>query len=262
MNNQSHFQFIINPYFLDKPLIGLKHLAKEHWKLCDPEFKGSNQIENLKSIHQSIKKNIDDAFTNNKIPIIISGDCCSSIPVIAAVQQQGLKPLLIWVDAHGDFNTFETTESGHLGGMPLAMLAGLGNIELLSACDTKPLDHSNIVLSDARDLDTKEALLMEQSNINHLKDVGELINYPFANSPIHLHFDTDILKPEDAPAQNYLAKGGPSLQVLHSVFTVLANQNIVAISVSSWNPELDVDGKTVQNCMGLIKTLTENMQPK
>ena len=59
-------------------------------------------------------------------PVVISGDCMVAIGVLAGLQARGIDPTLLWFDAHGDFHTWETTASGFLGGMPLAMVSGRG----------------------------------------------------------------------------------------------------------------------------------------
>ena len=74
--------------------------------------------------------------------------------------------------------------------------------------------------------------------------------------PVWVHFDTDILRPEDAPAMNYVSEGGPSAVDLGHVFSHLANTgNVAAVSVSSWNPELDSNGTTAETCMALVDRL-------
>lgn len=236
-------------------MFGLKQIIENDWQLNESQLSYLNKNLTIKAIHKNLSIYCSLALQNNKLPISIAGDCCSSIAVSAALQKANLNPLLIWFDAHGDFNTFETTISGHLGGMPLAMLVGIGDQQFLNSCGAKPFDQTNIILTDGRDLDVEEKILVEQSSIKHLHTIGELLDVSFGDRNIYVHFDTDILHPKDAPAQNYLAKGGPSIEELTDVFRYLSKQNIVAISVSSWNPELDVEGKTAENCMKLLNEL-------
>jgi arginase len=159
--------------------------------------------------------------------------------MLAGLSWAGLDPILVWFDAHGDFNTPETTPSGFLGGMPLAMLAGLGDQTILEFLEIDPLPRKQIILSDARDLDPGEKELVEGSGITHLKDTSELLDYSFPDRPIWVHFDSDVLDPAQVPAQNFPAPGGPNKEQLAEVFKVLAGSGqIRAVSFSSWAPKL------------------------
>jgi arginase len=176
--------------------------------------------------------------------------------VAAGLQRAGVNPFLIWFDAHGDFNTWETTPSGFLGGMPLAMLAGLGEQTMPQAVGLRPLSEDRIILTDGRDLDPGEMELVASSKVNHLVDPKSLYEYAFPNLPMYIHFDVDIINPLDAPAMSYLAAGGPRASELEDIFRFLAQTlQVVAISLSSWNPELDADGGSKKTSMNLLQAL-------
>ncbi len=93
---------------------------------------------------------------SGELPVSVAGDCCTSIGILAGLQQAGVDPTLIWFDAHGDFNTWETTPSGFLGGMPLAMLVGKGEQTIMEGVGTSVLPEEQVILSDGRDLDPGE----------------------------------------------------------------------------------------------------------
>ena len=98
---------------------------------------------------------------------------------------------------------------------------------------------------------------LSSSEVNHLSDVSDLLEINLPEGPLYIHFDTDVINPTDAPAMNYLAVGGPTTESLDRVFERLADSGqIAAVSVSSWNPELDKDGQTAAVVMNLIQTLT------
>jgi arginase len=164
--------------------------------------------------------------------------------------------VLIWFDAHGDFNTWETSPSGFLGGMPLAMLVGRGEQTMLQALDMRPQSEAAVIFTDGRDLDPQEAENLASSQVTHLSKISDLLDFNLPDMPLYIHFDTDILNPKTAPAMNYLAAGGPDLDELMRVFKFLANTNqIVAVSLSSWNPELDGAEKTRDACMRALTAL-------
>jgi arginase len=165
---------------------------------------------------------------------------------------------LIWFDAHGDFNTRETSPSGFLGGMPLAMLTGLGDQTFLKALDLAPHPQAQIILTDGRDLDPGEKELVEGSSITHLDDPLDLMDFPFPDRPIWVHFDTDIVDPREVSAQNYATPGGPNKEQMTRIFQHLSETDMVqAVSLSSWAPDLDQDGTSQDISMELLDVLIQ-----
>lgn len=230
---------ILTPYFLDRSLPGLEALKDWNWTVIREKLPESTQLERMAVIHSSLAKTVEEICIEGAVPVSIAGDCCAAIPMLAGLRRAGIHPLLIWFDAHGDFNTRETSPSGFLGGMPLAMLVGKGEQTLLEGLDLDPLEEERVILTDARDLDPDEKVLVERSMLTHLADPKELLDYTFSEKPLWIHFDTDILDPDDVPAQNYPAPGGIKKDDLKEVFGYLAKTGlIVGVSLSSWAPDL------------------------
>jgi arginase len=249
-------QFILTPYYIDNYLNGLNYLGQPDWWINDPALPEEEPQKRLVHLYKPLRDFVKRALDEGNRPVSIAGDCCTTLGVTAGLQAAGIDPTLIWFDAHGDFNTWETTPSGFLGGMPLAMLAGRGEQTIVHGVDLKNLEESKIYLADARDLDPGEKVNLSNSEINHLSDVSDLLEISLPEGPLYVHFDTDVINPADAPAMNYLAPGGPTGEFLNQVFDRLAKSGrIAAVSVSSWNPGLDKDGQTAAVMMGLIKTL-------
>jgi len=249
-------QMILTPFFLDKPLPGLESLAASDWLINKPHLPEGKKQQRLTALHKPLADFTQQSILNGKRPISIAGDCCAAIGMLAGLQRAGLDPILIWFDAHGDFNTWETTPSGFLGGMPLAMLVGRGEQTMLKALDLKPLIEGRVVLTDARDLDPGEKQLVEAANIIHLPDVKSILDSTLPNGPVYVHIDTDIVNPAEASAMNYLAAGGPSATELQTVMEHLRRtEKIAAVSVSTWNPQMDIDGQSRKVCMGLLDTM-------
>ena len=249
-------QYILTPYFLDQSLPGLKELVQSGWIVNEQILPDSDKQSRMSVLHKELAKHIARTVDEETLPVSIAGDCCTAIGVMAGLQRAGIEPLFIWFDAHGDFNTWETTPSGFLGGMPLAMIAGLGEQTMPQAVDLKPVNQENIILTDGRDLDPEERELVQGSNITHMESPMDLLEYNFQDKPIYVHFDTDIVNPLDAPAMNYVAEGGPRADELGKVFRHIAQTGLVkAVSVSSWNPELDEDGRTRDTILELLQEL-------
>jgi len=247
---------ILTPYFLDQSERGLESLARSDWYLNEPDLpEGGAQIR-MGTLYQGIADFTADAVAAGERPISIAGDCCTTIGVLAGLQRAGLDVTLIWFDSHGDFNTWETSPSGFLGGMPLAMIVGRGEQTITEAVGLKAVDEGNVILTDGRDLDPDEREALENSSVTHLETPEMLLERPLPAGALYVHFDTDILNPCEAPAMNYLAEGGPSSQELECVFKYLVESGqVAAVSMSSWNPEMDEGGVTEQLCMRLFGTL-------
>ncbi len=255
-SNTVQIEYILTPFFLDQSLPKLEPLADPDWVINKPPMPDGDTQSRMSVLHEALARKIEKSIREGKRPVSIAGDCCTTIGVTAGLQRAGVSPFLIWFDAHGDFNTWETTPSGFLGGMPLAMLAGLGEQTMPMTVGLRPLSQDRIILTDGRDLDPGETDLVASSGLNHLADPKSLYDYTFPDLPMYIHFDVDIINPLDAPAMSYAAVGGLRASELEEIFRFLAqNLQIVAISLSSWNPESDTDGETSKTCMNLLQAL-------
>jgi arginase len=253
-------EFILTPFFLDQFLSELETLADPDWVINKPQLPDGNTQLRMSVLHEALARKVEKSIAEGKLPVSIAGDCCTSIGVTAGLQRAGVSPFLIWFDAHGDFNTWDTTPSGFLGGMPLAMLAGLGQQTMPRAVNLRSLSQDKIILTDGRDLDPGEMELVTSSGVNHLLDPKSLYEYAFPDLPIYVHFDVDIINPLDAPGMSYSATGGPRASELEDIFRFLAQTlRIVAVSLSSWNPDLDSDGETKKTSMNLLRALLNEL---
>ncbi len=251
---QNHF--LLTPFYLDQPRNALTSLAQSDWTINSPILPDGATQTRMSAIHEPLAQLVAQTIRKGARPVSIAGDCCATIGVVAGLQRAGVNPVLLWLDAHGDFNTWETTPSGFLGGMPLAMLVGRGEATMANAMGLQPFEEARVVLSDARDLDPGEKTSLENSRVHHISDLRAVLASDVLNAPLYIHFDTDIVNPNDAPAQSYLAAGGPSANEMQEFFRALAqSKNIVAVSMCAWNPELDRDGKTQAVSMELLETL-------
>jgi len=249
-------RFILTPFFLDEFSLELEALVQPDWQVNKPVLPHGDRQQRMSALHQPLSEFIAQTVLHGDRPVSLAGDCCTPLGVLAGLQQAGLVPVLLWLDAHGDFNTWETTPSGFLGGMPLAMLVGRGDQTMAQAVGLRPLPESRVILSDGRDLDPKEKQALAQSEVHHVVDVRSLPNHPVLANAVYVHFDVDVINPNDAPAMSYRAEGGPSLADLQRVFQSLSQtKQIVAVSMTTWTPQLDGDGRSRAASMELLELL-------
>lgn len=249
-------QFILTPFFLDEAAPELEPLAQSDWLINMPRLPNSGKQQRMSILHQPIVEFVANTALQGDRPVSIAGDCCTTLGVLAGLQKAGLNPVLLWLDAHGDFNTWETTPSGFLGGMPLAMLVGRGEQTMVQAVGLHPFPENQVILSDGRDLDHEEKQSLAQSAVHHIVDARSLPDHPLLANPLYIHFDTDVINPNDAPAMSYRAAGGPSSAELRTLFQTLAQtKQIVAVSMTTWAPQLDEDGRSRAVCMELLRLL-------
>ena len=247
----------LTPFFLDERLDGLLDLMGADWVLNQPdELPGEKPQQRMAWLYERLAEQVAGAGSAGRQPVSIAGDCCTTLGVLAGLQRAEVQPSLIWFDAHGDFNTWETSPSGFLGGMPLAMLVGRGEQTIVEALGLRPLAEDRVTLTDGRDLDPQEALALEGSRVRQLRKVEALLEARLPDGDLYVHFDTDVLDPSAAGAMNYLAPGGASAAQLGAVFERLAaSRRVAAVSMSSWNPALDTDGSSREVCMDLLAKL-------
>jgi len=166
------------------------------------------------------------------------GDCVLALGVLAGLERRGVAPTVIWLDAHGDFHTWDTTRSGHLVGMPLAMAVGRGEQTIVRAAGLTPIPEERVVLVDARDLDPGEDDAVAASRMRRVT-VDELRAEPVPDGPLYVHLDIDVVNPAEIPAVNYPAPGGPSVEEVRDALRPLAaTGRVAALSVTLWESRL------------------------
>ena len=250
-------RFILTPYFLDRHDPDLLELAQDDWVVNAPALHGDDEMSRTLCVHRPLADRVAEAAVAGRRPVSVAGDCCATIPVMAGLQRAGIHPVFLWLDAHGDFNTWETTPSGFLGGMPLAMMVGLGEQTMVENVRMDPIPDADVIMSDGRDLDPGERKLVDGSRLRHLPDPLDLLDFGLPDRPVYIHFDTDLLDPAEAPAMGYPAPGGPTSGDLGTVFRHLAEHcEIAALSISTWRSNMDEDGRSRTVCMELFDILT------
>lgn len=227
------------------------------WITLSPQFDKFDHPVN--AVNHAVATAIQEAITKNKLPLIIADDCTVCLGNMKGLEQ--VSPDVLWYDAHGDFNTEESSPSGFLGGMPLAAMVGLGNQNLMTGIDFAPIDDSKIYLTDGRDLDEEEAKLVAGSNLTHWHSLDNELAYDWANRPVYIHFDGDIIRLEDHPAVGYPASGGPSTEeCIASLKHAITSADVKAVHFTCWNATLDGAEKSQNTIMTVIRNVAESLR--
>ena len=199
------------------------------------------------------------ALASEQFPLVLAGNCLSALGVFAGVRADAA----LWFDAHGDLNTPQTTRSGLLDGMALAIVMGLcwpgltGRVE-----DFVPLAAERVALIDARDLDPPEAALIDRLQIRH-EPVSEAAAAAAALTAagagrFYLHLDLDVHDPALAPVNVYQADGGPSPQaVREAVVAVAAAAPLAGAALTAYDPAVDPDGIGASTAVDLAAALVD-----
>ena len=191
-------------------------------------------------------------------PLALLGDCNGSLGMIAGLQHAGARRLgMVWFDAHADFNTPETTRSGMLGGMPVAVAAGLCLQRLRQGAGVEPpLAMGQIVLAGVRDTDPLEQELVDEHQLASVSTADikgdqrclreAMQRLSEACDSIYIHIDLDVLDPVDAPGMNLPVAGGPTSDELAAAIDLcLSFEKSAALGIASYNAPKDEDNRTL-----------------
>jgi arginase len=190
-------------------------------------------------------------------PLVLGGDHSISIGTVSAIaaasRREGKKVGLLWVDAHGDINTPETSPSGNIHGMPVAALLGEGPPELTSiGCEDAKVDPRNIAMVAIRSLDEGEKIRLKRHGVqvhtmsevdrNGIEQVMKeaLARVSEGADRVHVSFDLDAVDPSVAPGVGTPVKGGLDYREAHLLMELLSDSGVMtSLEMVEVNPILD-----------------------
>lgn len=221
-------------------------------------------IQEIARVCQSLYETATRALDEGALPLVLGGDHSVATGSVAAsaafVRGTTQKPTgLIWVDAHGDMNTPQTSPSGNVHGMPLAALLGQEPMELASIGGTPSVLPEHTVLVGIRNLDEKEKGKIRASGVHvfTMKDIDRdgiavvaeraLEIASAGTGGIHVSFDLDACDPTFAPGVGTPVKGGLDYREAHMVMELVADsQRLIALDLVEVNPTLDLRNTTAE----------------
>jgi len=220
-------------------------------------------------VSEDLAASVSDALKADHFPIILGGDHSIAIGSIAGVTQHVKKLGVIWFDAHGDFNTEETTPSGNIHGMPLAVSLGIGNESLAGVGGFAPkIRPENVVIVGARSIDGDERVLLKKHNVTvfsmHEIDklgIGKVMEEAIriasnGTDGIHLSLDLDSIDPDMCPGVGTPVLGGVTYREGHLAMEMLFQSgHVVSCDLVEVNPILDEGNLTARTAVDLVCSL-------
>ncbi len=234
-----------------------------------------DQESNLRNLDLVAEKNallaekVDEAVQAGWFPLVLGGDHSIAIGTLAGVAKHYKNLGVIWYDAHGDLNTAETSPSGNIHGMPLAVSLGIGHSKLTEIGGYTPkIKPENVVIIGARSLDEGERILIKEKGIKvytmheidrmgMAKVMEETIAYLKERTDgVHLSLDLDGLDPSECPGVGTPVIGGISFRESHLAMEMLEESKIItSAEFVEVNPILDKKNKTASIAVGLMASL-------
>lgn len=226
-------------------------------------------VDTICRIARCVRDATAGAMTRGNVPLVLGGDHSLSIGSIRGVAQHKRLGVL-WLDAHGDFNTRESTPSGNIHGMPLSALVGLGDERLISL-DGGPvplINPSNVVLFGVRDLDPGECELLDESAVSvfsmaEIRRLGVAAAVALAlevvsrgTDGVYVSIDLDGIDPADAPGVSTPVQGGFTREDSTQVCSLLrASGRVAGVDLVELNPGQDDSGRTASLAVELAARL-------
>jgi arginase len=211
-----------------------------------------------KDLAAMVEKSLEESL----LPVVLGGDhsiAAGTLSGVAAHFKKKEKKIgLIWLDAHGDINTPESSPSGNVHGMPLATAMGYGAAELVELQGFKPkVEPQNISLVGIRDLDSQEKKLAKKSGVHvfTMRDIDErgmrevmsdALKYAMDDTDgISVSLDMDFVDPSDAPGVGTPVRGGVTYREAHLAMEMLADtEAMVSLEIVEINPVIDEHNRT------------------
>jgi arginase len=209
-----------------------------------------------------------EAIADGAFPVLLSGSCFAGLGMVVGMGESS--PGVVWFDAHGDFNTPDSSIDGYFDGMGLAMLTGEAWRSLSGpSMEGTAVPESAVVLAGARDFDPLEQQRLDRSDVRHLPTaeieaddaVAQAVEEldPSA-SGLYLHLDLDVLDSGEAKVNIYSVGDGLSAEQLETqVRSLLDGCPVRAVSLTAYDPEVDADGRVPPIAIRLLEVVAERI---
>jgi arginase len=226
------------------------------------------QLAAVRDVCARVAERAEAMISDGYFPIFLGGDHSIAIGTISGVARDFGRTGVIWLDAHADFNTAETSPSGNIHGMPLSVLTGQGHPDLVSiGGEGASVRTEDVVIVGLRSVDIEERRLLREAGVR-VYTMREVDAYGVASvvrralkglshlDRVHLSFDLDVVDPDVAPGVGTPVRGGLTYREAHLVMELINEAEIVtSLDVVEVNPILDDRNETARLAVELVASL-------
>jgi len=234
-----------------------------------------NEYE-IEKFNTELYKNMVEKIKEEYFPIMIGGDHSAAIPSALASAKVNVDIGIIWIDAHTDYNTFETTITGNIHGLPLAAITGYKCNELRYYHNGKIIQPSRTVVVGARSIDDKEKDNLRYAGVTVFstedikeKGIEAVMDEAFKiagykTKGIHVSYDLDVIDPDVAPGVSIPEFDGITEEEAMAINDYLINHmnDIVSFDLVEFNPLRDEDRKTEQIALNILAQIIRAVEAK
>ena len=245
---------------------GLERALREnghtvHTRIAELTADWQAEIQTSFELMRMLSAAVREARESGRFPIVLAGNCNTAVGTLAGLGAQSTG--VAWFDAHGDFNTPETTRSGFLDGTAVAIITGRCWTQLAATIpEFAPIPDDRVCLIGTRDLDSLESALLDESSVDIVEPRQLRSSLPRVLEKIrehvdsiYVHLDLDVLDSAVAAANSYAISGGLTLEDLdHALALIAARFRIAGLTLSAYDPAVDTSGHAAQAAIHLICT--------
>ncbi|HYZ19554.1 MAG TPA: arginase family protein [Gaiellaceae bacterium] len=223
----------------------------------DPPY---NEIYATFDVVRQLAAAVRETVTDERFPLVLAGNCHSAMGTVAGLDRElGV----VWFDAHGDFHTPDSSPTGFIDGMALALVTGEGWAELRRSVDgLRRVPEEHVVLVGARDLEPTEEERLAASAVTRAdtasleRALGELAERV---DEVYVHIDLDVLDPTAGKANDWAVDGGLTASELdEALASILARFDVPAAAFTAYDPRFDPEGRVPQ----IAATLARRLAPE
>lgn len=228
------------------------------------------EVRSAFTLAGNISRHVSYAIGRGRFPIVIAGNCMSAVGGLAGLHDDTAG--LLWFDAHPDFNTPETTESGFLDGMATAVLTGRCWQQIAwRVPGFRPVGDERLLMIGVRDVDPSERALIDTSAVSaysvaDVREQGDGLTQSLATlgdgaGSTYVHIDLDVLEPDPGPINEYSVAGGlhPS-EIAGIVAEAAVRTPLRAAGIAAYDPGLDPTGAIADKAVALILDLADTLE--
>jgi len=237
-----------------------------------PPQDGYRHLAEVTAWNRAVMTAVRNELAAGNLPVVLGGDHSLALGSITAVaghcRERGRKLLVLWFDAHADFNTSTITPSGNLHGMPVACLCGYGPRELTELGGSSPaITPDRIRQIGIRSVDAGEKRMVRDAGLDiydmrYIDEIGmrrvmeEALEGIDADTHLHVSFDVDFLDPEIAPGVGTTIPGGPNYREAQLAMEMIADRGCLgSLDIVELNPAFDVRNRTATLTVDLVESL-------